>query len=162
MSLTAKKFDVPMVAGQPGTLLEHGRRGSHRTWKPGPIKGTPYSVGPRGNLIHTHPQFKGSKKNRIRFKKLLLAARDQTPPIGYYELQPQDKIIALDAILDVFSGKWKVTPYIGLTVQQLRDNFPTWPRAARRTPVSESSMPSILQQKLECDCGSLHCQVCQA
>ncbi len=128
-----------MVAGEPGTLLEHGtevRDGkTYRIWKTGPIKGREeYSVGPRGELRHTHPQFRGKKKHRLAFRRKLIVALNTTTPVGYYELQPKDKLKPLDVIIDVMSGRWAVTPYIGLTVAQMRENFPGWPRAARRTP----------------------------
>lgn len=128
-----------MNAGQPGTLLEHGTSVSggvrYRTWKQGPIKGREeYSVGPRGELRHTHPQFKGSKKNRLRWRAKFAAAMDQTPPLGYTELGPKEKVVPLDVVMDVEVGRWCRTAYVGFTVGQMRQNFPRWPRAARVTP----------------------------
>jgi hypothetical protein len=148
----------PMVAGQPGTLLEHGtevREGrTYRVWKTGPIKGREeYSVGQRGELRHTHPHFRGKKKHRLAFRKKLIAALNTTTPVGYYELQPTDKLKPLDVIIDVRSGKWSVTPYIGLTVAQMRANFLVWPRAARMTPggAAETAMVEARQELSEID-----------
>lgn len=133
-----------MVAGKPGTLLEHGievRSGkTYRIWKTGPIKGREeYSVGQRGELRHTHPQFRGKKKHRLAFRKKLLAALNTLPPVGYYELQPTDALQPLDVIIDVLSGKWTVTPFIKLTVAEMRANFPGLPRAARPTPLAKAA-----------------------
>lgn len=158
MNLEAKK-NQNMVAGERGTLLQHGtevRDGkTFRSWRTGPIKNRPeYSVGARGNLLHTFPQFKGSKKHRKKFKALLIAANSVTPPVGYYELNPSEKLVALDLIMNVATGKWMVTPYVNVTVQWMRDYLMMHPRACRKM--------TIYERKAACNCKSLQCSVCQA
>lgn len=135
--------ESPFIGGQLGTLLQHGleeRDGQmFRTFTQGPINGpdgkpTGYAVGSRGELRHATPQFKGTKKQRLRFRKKVIAAYAVTPPAGYFELPPDEKVVALDLIINVETGKWMVTPFIGVEVRQLAIYFPKHPRACRKTP----------------------------
>lgn len=138
------KLDEPQIAGQPGTLLQHGletRDGKLvRVWKPGLIlkpdgTSTGYAVGRRGELRHATPQFKGSKKNRKRWLKKLQAARYTAVPVGYVELTFEEKLKPLDLLIDVETGKWFVTPIVKPTVGEVASAYPRFPRAARKLEV---------------------------
>ena len=133
-------FKVPFIAGQKpqhewkdrrlvrsesGVLLQHGREFRpadgkvYRVFQQGPIKGTQYYVGPRGELRHLYPQFKGKKKHRKRFIARLRAALKLDLPPGYTELKPEDKFQQLDMWVNVLTMTWEYNTAIGVTVEDL-------------------------------------------
>lgn len=143
------KVNQDFVAGQKapyeeggGTLLQHGRELrpdglTYRTWVTGPIldangKPTGYAVGARGELRHAHPQFKGSKKDRIRLRNTLKAAFTVGVPDGYVELDGSEELKPLDVLLNAKSKRWQVTHVVKNTVADVRMFLPLFPRAARK------------------------------
>src|SRR4051812_35945812 len=93
-----------------------------------------YVVGKGGSIRHANAQFKGSKKDRKRFKAACLAAINAPVPDGFEEIQPdvilQDKP-TLDIVYDVALGEWTTTPYYKCALTQLQQRFGTFLRAAR-------------------------------
>jgi hypothetical protein len=107
-----------------------------------------YRIAKDRSVRHATAQFKGSKKDRKRFKAAVKQALANPVPEGFVELSPDTELQkepTLDIVYDVASGQWVTTPYYKCTLIQLQAQTGTIVRSARvkvdppSTPTGSSS-----------------------
>lgn len=86
----------------------------------GPLGKTGYTVHRDGSVRHTYAQFRGSKKNRLRYIRAVRAALALPIPEDHKELGNTDKLEEYDQLFNVFAGIWAVTPIVGATLDDIQ------------------------------------------
>ncbi len=92
-------------------------------WTTGKIPGhEQYALHKDGSVRHAVPQFKGSKKDRRRFKQAIADAVAAKLPERYRELGNDEKFRddGYDQVYDLNAKAWVPAPFHGCTVSELR------------------------------------------
>jgi hypothetical protein len=100
----------------------------------GALGDTGYVVAGDGSVRHGTAQFKGSKKNRKRFKIAVTKAMNAPVPDGFVEIESNVEIVAEDRLYDVVAGDWVHTPFFKCTLIDLNTRYGVFVRACHPAP----------------------------